>query len=255
MTTKVVSLFALALFASAPQLVFAHEEESRVAIEADVTGPMPAGAITYKFELVDTKTNQLLKDSDFTISHEKILHMLAYDPALKEFQHIHPEFDGHFWVVDLNFARNGNYWLWVQGELASDGEEFSSSTRLEIFGGQSACSTPPVLTDLRSGSDGSSTAQMSGQTVRAGQMVTLDVVLGRNDGSQPVNTPYLAAFAHIIAVPEDADSLIHVHPMNGSQSNQGMLHVTFPQAGFYRLWVQFMDDGTLKVVPLSVQVF
>lgn len=255
MTSKVISLIALAFFAGTPQFALAHEEESRVAIEADITTPMQAGAIAYKFELVDTKTNQVLKDSDLAITHEKILHVLVYDPALQEFQHVHPEFDGQFWVVDLSFARNGNYWFWVQGELASDGEEFSSSRRVEIFGGQSAWPTPPVLSDVRSSSDGSSTVLLSGQTLHAGQMLMLDVTLGRNDGTQPVNTPYLGAFAHIIAVPEDADSLIHVHPMNGSNANEGMLHITFPQAGFYRLWVQFMDDGALKIVPLSVQVF
>lgn len=255
MTTRVVSLVTLILFASAPQLVFAHGEESRVAIEADITTPTQAGAVTYKFELVDTKLNQVLKDSDLAITHEKILHMLAYDPALHEFQHVHPTFDGQYWVVDLNFSRNGDYWLWVQGEISSDGEEFSSSIRLQIYGGLPDLPAPPILTDNRNGSDGNSTVQLSSQTLHAGQTAMLDVVLGRNDGTPPINTPYLGAFAHVIVVPEDADSLLHVHPMGGSQSSKGMLHVIFPEARFYRLWVQFIDDGVLRTVPLSVEVF
>ena len=67
-------------------------------------------------------------------------------------------------------------------------------------------------------------------------------------------TPYLGAFAHIIAVPaDDGDSLIHVHPMNGGQKNEGMLHATFPTAGLYRIWIQFLDNGDLKTVALVVE--
>ena len=255
MTRKFVTMMVFALSASAPQFVFAHGDESRVAIEADSTAPMQAGAIHYKFELVDTENNQVLKESDLIVNNEMILHFIVYDPALQEFQHVHPIFDGHFWVVDLSFAKDGNYWLWTQGKLKIDGEEFSSSTRLQIYGGQAEWPAPPVLTDTRINNDGNSTATLSGQRLIANKMAMLSLTLGRNDGTQPDNSPYLGAFAHVIAVPEDADSLLHVHPMSGSVPSQGMLHITFPAAGFYRIWVQFMDSGVLKTTPLSVQVF
>jgi hypothetical protein len=41
--------------------------------------------------------------------------------------------------------------------------------------------------------------------------------------------------------------------MEGS-ANPAMIHVVFPEAGDYRLWVQFMDGGVLRTVPLSVTV-
>ena len=74
------------------------------------------------------------------------------------------------------------------------------------------------------------------------------------DGTTPQIEPYLGAFAHIIATPSDGDALIHVHPI-GTGPSQGMLHTTFPAAGEYRLWIQFIDDGNLKTIPLSVKVF
>ena len=85
-------------------------------------------------------------------------------------------------------------------------------------------------------------------------MAMLTLTLSREDGSPAIVTPYLGSFAHVISTPEDGDSLIHVHPMNGSSPTQGMLHVTFPTAGFYRVWVQFIESGALKTVPLSVEV-
>lgn len=232
----------------------AHEKESRVAIESDMTAPVQAGKVNYMFELVDTKLNKVLTDIDLNTTHEKKLHMLAYDPALKEFQHVHPEFDGHVWKVELNFSVNANYWVWTQGELASDKSEFTSSTRLTVQGGAPAWPAPR-LTESRNGSSGVSTVALSAGKLTAGRMAMLTVKFARNNGTPAQITPYLGAFAHAVAVTDDGDSLLHVHPMDGDKPNEGMLHVTFPSAGMYRLWMQFMDGGELKVIPLAVRVY
>ena len=234
---------------------YAHEVESRVALEPESLEAVQAGHVKYSFQMVDTKSNKVLGENDLLIDNEKILHMIVYDPSLKEFQHVHPTFDGKLWSVDLSFSVNGNYWVWAQGKLAEDEEEFSASNRITVQGGQSAWPTPPTLTDVRVGSDGSSVAEIGKNKLQANQMVMLMVNFKRNDGTQPDITPYLGAFAHVVIVPEDGDSIIHAHPMAGGSPSQGMLHITFPTAGFYRLWIQFMDAGELKVVPLSVKVF
>lgn len=255
MTSRVVLSIGLLSLVFQPQILFAHEEESRVAVESDFTMPVQAGVVHYAFELVDTKTNKVLSDVDLNVTHERKLHLLAYDPALKEFQHVHPDFDGRYWKVDLDFSVDGEYWLWVQGELSEDNEEFSASTRLKVQGGLSPWPTPPQLGDIRSGEDSNSVLTLGNQRLRAGKMVMMNLTFSRKDGSSPTLSPYLGAFAHVVAVFDDADTLIHVHPMSTGNPNQGMLHVTFPNVGFYRLWVQFIDAGQLKTVPVSVQVF
>lgn len=257
MTSKVILLFGLLSITIHSQIIFAHEheKESRVVIASDFTTPIQAGPFQYVFELVDKKTNKSLLGSDLNVTHERKLHLLAYDPALKEFQHVHPAFDGRYWRVDLNFSVDGEYWLWAQGEIAIDNEEFSVFTRLKVQGGQGAWPTPPQLIDLRSGEDSNSVATLDNQRLRAGKMVMMNLAFSRKDGSTPALTPYLGAFAHVVAVFDDADTLIHVHSMDTENPSQGMLHVTFPHAGFYRLWVQFIDAGQIKTVPLSVEVF
>lgn len=97
----------------------------------------------------------------------------------------------------------------------------------------------PNLTDVRSGVDGASKVVLSNVTLKAGRMATIDMTSLRTDGATPKITPYLGALAHVVATPDDGDSLIHVHPMNGTKPNEGMLHVTFPAKGFYRLWISF----------------
>lgn len=251
---KIKMLLALGAIALWGQQTFAHGgAEARVVIEPAVT-TMMAGSNQYTFQLVDTVSNKTIGDVDLNISHEKKLHFIVYDPSLQEFQHVHPEFDGTNWNVAVKFAVNGNYWVWTQGELTSDGTEFSASTRLDVTMRKPALPAPPVLGDYRTGSDGTSAAEIGKTKIVAGKMVMLDLKMSRTDGSTPKLTPYLGAFAHIIATPADGDELIHVHPM-GTSATHGMIHASFPTPGDYRLWIQFLDDGNLKTIPLSVTVY
>lgn len=248
--SKIPIILAMSFFSS---FAFAHGEETRVDIELESSAKISASATLVSFQLVDTKENKLINPDNLNISHEKKLHFIAYDPSLKEFQHVHPEFDGKVWNINLNFSVNGNYFIWAQGELAIDAVEFNALTRIEVTGGQPAWPAP-ILGDVRSGSLTGSVAQISGQVLHAGKMAMLTLRITKEDGSPAEITPYLGAFAHVIATSMDGDSLIHIHPMNGSLPNEGMVHATFPEAGDYRVWVQFIDSGILKTVPLSVTV-
>lgn len=234
---------------------YGHDNESlRVELEPADTGIIKTEEIDFQFQLVDTKSNSLVDENALKISHDRKLHVIIYDPALKEFQHVHPVANGDSWEVPVKFNRSGEYWLWARGELL-DGEEFSSPVRVTMEIRDPSWPIPPTFSDVRSGSDGSSVVTLSGERLKTGKMAMLNVELSRNDGTKPVNSPYLGAFAHVVAVFSDADSLIHVHPMDTSNPNQGMLHATFPNAGFYRLWIQFMDAGSLRTVPHPMQVF
>ena len=253
MIKTMVSVASL-IFGIWSQPAFSHGEvDRRILLEPELTS-VSAGMSSYKFQLVDTETNKLISDNDLSISHEKKLHLVIYDSSLNEFQHIHPEYNGSSWGVSAKFSVDGDYWVWAQGELASDGTEFSTSSKLSVSGGTVAWPTPPALTDGRSGQFGVSKINLSLNKLTAGKMAMLDLSMMRTDGSKPQLIPYMGAFAHVIATPEDGDSLIHVHPVDSGPAN-GMLHVTFPSAGMYRLWIQFIDGGNLIVIPLSVKVF
>ena len=83
----------------------------RVEFEPENSETVVSDEINYRFQLVDTKANGLVDSESLKITHEHKLHFIAYDPALKEFQHLHPEFDGTYWQVRMHFNRSGNYWL------------------------------------------------------------------------------------------------------------------------------------------------
>lgn len=236
---------------------YAHEtDEGPVALEIYSSTPVSAWKSVLTFQMVETKTKHLISDSDLTVAHEKKLHFIIYDPSLSQFQHVHPTYTSSkdsTWEVEVNFQVNGNYWAWAQGELSSDGSEFSAPTRLSVTGGAPELAQPN-LSDVRTGEDRNSIITLSKTPLMAGKISMIGLTFSHKDGTAPQLSPYLGAVAHIVATPTDGDSLIHVHPVPGSTPTTAMLHVSFPDAGFYRLWIQFNDGGELHVVPLSVEV-
>ncbi len=228
-------------------------DEPTVVLEPEINETVKAGTYSYRFQLFDTVANRILSEAELELTHERRLHLFVFDPALREFQHVHPEYDGTYWKADLSFAVSGNYWVWAEAKVAG-GDGFQTPARLKVELTAPAWPTPPRLSDSRTGNDGQSRVELSPTRLKAGKMATLDLRFSRLDGSLPAITPYLGAIAHVVAVPDDADSLVHVHPMDTGKAGEAMLHVTFPARGFYRLWIEFVDEGELKRVPLSVQV-
>ncbi len=231
---------------------FAHGDD-RVSIEAETQGALTTSEkVEFSFQLYDEDTKKSVADIDLNDSHTKKLHLIVYDGSLTEFNHVHPTFDGQTWKSELNLTTNGSYYIWAQGILL-DGTEFSASYRVNVVGGKPALPTV-ALGNIRKANIGNTVVEISKQKIKAGKMAMLTYTVTRNDGTQPDVTPYLGTNAHIIAVSPDGDDLIHAHPVDGNNANTGMIHVTFPTAGDFRVWVQVIDGDVLKTVPLSVTV-
>lgn len=232
---------------------WAHGEgESRISIEAEAQGTYNAGTIPYSFQLFDAQVNKPLSDQDLVETNTKILHFIAYDSSRNEFNHVHPAFDGKAWNVELSLPRNGKYFFWAQGQL-KDGTEFSTFVNAQITNGKPELIINP-LKDVRSATDRATTVTLGKAKLKAGVLAMIDFKVTRDDGQAVHLSPYLGALAHVIAVSPDGDELIHVHPMAGNEPNTGMIHASFPAAGDYRIWVQLIDRGELKIIPLSVIV-
>lgn len=233
-------------------LLFCGHAFAEVQIETSQTMLSASENLIFSFQLVDDKTSKPISEVDLIETHTKILHLVVYDASLNEFNHVHPEFNGTSWTVELNLPVNGAYKVWAQGKTLK-GNEFSVSKSIVVVNGENEI---PVssLGDIRFGTDGATQVELSNISLKAGKMAMIDFMVTRTDGTVPNLSPYLGAFAHVIATQLNGGDLIHVHPMEGNGPNMGMLHATFPTAGEYRLWIQFVDDGVLKTIPLSVVV-
>ena len=247
--------FLLCLVLQAWSTAWAHECETPPCyeIEPELNGSQNAGKFSYNFQVYDELAKKIIKDTDLEVFHEKLLHFLVFDPALKEYQHVHPEFDGEKWTVELNLPVNGNYWIYLQGMSAANKKEFTINTRLNVNNGQTAHPVLPLL-ELRMGNDGISAVSLSGGVLRANREAMVMVNISRTNGTTPQITPYLGAKAHVVVVGNQGKSFLHAHPMDTENPLQMMAHVNFPKEGEYRVWVQFIDDKELKTIPLAVKV-
>ena len=237
--------------------LWAHEEDvnGRVLIKNLSSNNFGVGKTGFSFQLWDKIEKKEVTDKSLNVVHEKILHLFIFDKGLGEFQHLHPEYIENKWIVEATFSKNGDYLIWVQGQLHDDLLDFVSKHPIVVAGGSTANNVPPVMSDLREGEDGLSHIQMTSVRFVKNVVAQPNINFSRTDGTSPSLENYLGAKAHVVVTPLDASALIHTHPMDHGISNQLMLHMTFPQAGFYRLWIQFVDAGQLRVIPLSVQVF
>lgn len=231
----------------------AHENENGVSLESKIPSTIEAGKVHYTFDLYDNTAKKNLTDADLADSHENRVHLFVYDAALKEFKHVHPQFINDEWSVDFDLTVNGQYWVWAQATLLSDGDEFSAFEKINVVNGVAQNEIPSTLGELKSAADGISVATISGKA-KVNSQSMLMVKFTRTDGSTPEVTDYLGAFAHILIVPKDGSAIIHAHPMATGKPNEGMIHVTFPKEGEYRIWIQYKDAGNLKIVPLSLKV-
>ncbi len=228
--------------------------DGRIDIVADHEEDFIAGSVHYSFELADLKEHHPIASDDLLVVHERKLHLFIFDESLTDFQHLHPEFKAGKWSVDFSIKRNGTYRIWIQGKLTSDRAEFSSAEQIRVVQGEPARTLPPDLGDKRQGHDQNSVATLSNGVIYAKKHTMMTLQFSHLDGSPAKLIPYLGALAHIVGVSSNGEQLLHIHPSGGSNPNEMTLHLEFPSPGSYRLWIQFNDNGSLRLVPMSVVV-
>jgi len=248
----ILAISAMFLMAFYPKITLAHDEDPRVSVESEMSAVLSAGVIDYKFQLVDEKLKKEIKPENLVETHTKLLHLIAYDAARVEFFHEHPEYVDGQWQTKINFKANGSYFIFLQGQL-DDGDEFSAYTKIQITNGSIENETKP-LAEIRKFQIENTVFEFENRTIKAKKMLTLNYKISRTDGNPAAVEPYLGANAHVIAVAPDADSIVHVHPMDGMDATTGMIHASFPMAGDYRVWVQIIESGKLLTFPLAFKV-
>ncbi len=238
----------------------AHATDLRLDIVAleDLQGqPLPAATenepVRLVLKLTNERTGKAILPKDLQISHEKLFHLFAFDAGLTNYLHEHPEARADTWLVVATFRRAGTYQLWSDVTLQARREEVRSRTEIRVVGPSAPNPMPGSLPPVAEGADGISVLTLrSVDDLRPGEMSMPTLHFSRSNGTKPQITPYLGAMAHVVITNLSGTELIHAHPMD--HGGQFMIHTEFPEAGDYRLFVQFVDGGILRTVELAVSV-
>ena len=210
---------------------------------------------------------------DYDVDMEHIMHMIIVRDDFATFAHVHPDFDtttGTFWQAFTKEA-NHRYYVYADSTPRGIGQQVFRFTLDNS--GPIARSAPVGGPSERNAIAGSYTVTLSRTTLAANRAKNLDVTIV--EGGEPAQdlAAYLGAAAHAVFINTVTLAYVHLHPMvrgqqmkvkagktgamnmsmGGGKSGPFMqMAVPALPAGTYKLWIQFLGNGTVYTVPFTL---
>jgi hypothetical protein len=219
---------------------------------SEVSAPTAIGAAgELAFQITGADGKPL---TDYTVSHEKELHLIVVRTDGTHFRHVHPELgaDGT-WSLPWTWDAAGSYRVYADF-VPEDGEDLTLTRTVEVAGdfGPEIATEPTLVSEV----DGFTVTLEGDLTAGASSAVTASVT---RDG-QPVTElePYLGAFGHLVALREGDLAYLHVHPEGeepqaGDLSGPGVEFATeVPTEGRYFLYFDFQVAGQVHSAAFVV---
>ncbi len=208
---------------------------------------------TLSFRILDEAGEPV---TEYTVAHEKDLHLIVVRTDGTHFRHVHPVLDKSTstWSIPWTWDEAGTYRAYADFTPAGQDAECVTLTRsVEVAGDYTSVTAEPTRTDEVDGF----TVTLDGD-LTAGTTSDLAVTVKR-DG-EPVTTlePYLGAFGHLVALREGDLAYLHVHPAGDEPEpgSTGGPDVGFgaevPTAGRYLLYLDFQIDGQVHTAQFVV---
>jgi len=218
----------------------------------------------YRFEIL---TNEGTILTDFSVVHEKIMHVIALRSDATNFQHIHPEFNpttGVFILKDLTFPQDGTYRLYfdftpTQAVLGTGGNPLRTVLTHDVLVGIEK-SSGATLTDFKTVQNVDKfkvTLKTDKPEIQSGEEHRFTFHVEEKTG-KPIEhvEKYLGELGHLVIINEQTLDYIHAHPVQSITNiyNDIPFVVAFPQPGNYKLFLEFKYAGTVHKVEYGVQV-
>lgn len=194
--------------------------------------------------------------TQFQPEQTKLMHLYVVRSDLTGFEHIHPTMapDGT-WTANLTALQPGSFRIYTQfTTTAPDGAPVTPVLSVPVTVPGAATPVPLPAATPSTEVDGYTVAVNA--NVRAGADGELSLTFSR-DG-QPVTDlqPYLNTYAHVTAIHAGDLAFAHLHPSGTVNGDPGGPRLDFranlPQAGPWRLFIQFQTAGVLHTAQITV---
>ena len=271
------------------QCEFLHEETYNFEGELDYCGPGDTGFIDLslrkwpmnldfrpldpleigkpcRFEInIKQADGSPLSAEDVALSHTQKIHLLAIDPSLEDYQHLHPQPDPLFkgiWRFTLTPQKAGDYRVYL------DLIPLRSPRRVLLGASFHVPGSPDALSFRKEGS----VISTKGRTFKIEQVrgdgsdseLMLKFSALDNQGNNLALRPVMGAFAHLVAFEPNTEGFAHLHPLEyepptaTDSYKKGPLIFSFksPSSGNFRLWAQIKvgDDETESFLPFDLKI-
>jgi hypothetical protein len=211
-----------------------------------------------------TARGKAIGPEDLQVTHTRRLHLLAVDPTLADYQHLHPEPGARpgEWAFTFTPARPGNYRIFADFTPTATGRGLYASADVEVPGAAAAAVPVPVAVGEPLVRDGHRfTLAVRPAPARAGQPLDLRFAVERTDGAAFALGEVMDAFAHLVAFDAERSGFAHLHPVVSGPARPGPsprteldFKLTIPRAGRYTIWAQLSLNGREEFVPFQFEV-
>lgn len=205
------------------------------------------------FQIQDTSGKAI---ESLDINHEKKMHLIVVSKDLSYFTHIHPEDKGKGeFQIDNQFPYGGEYKAFADFKPTNgDGQVL---TQLISVAGETSQPTPlqpdsnePKVVDGKE-------ITLSFDDLKANKEVIMTFAIKDAKTKEPITDlqPYLGAIGHVVTLDQNADTYLHVHPMDEqAKGPDARFMTTFPKSGIYKTWGQYQHNGKVFIVPFVINV-
>ena len=187
----------------------------------------------------------------FDVEHTKRMHLIVVRRDMTGFQHVHPtmQADGT-WTTPVTLAEPGSYRVFA--DFAHDGENQTLAGDLNVDGPADWQALPRPADFARTG-DGYDVRLIGGGSTAGSER---ELAFSVTRGGSPVDVEeYLGADGHLVALREGDLAFLHVHPMEREAGSGTIRFMTeFPNAGSYRLFLQFKHEGRVHTAAFTREV-
>ena len=208
---------------------------------------LPSGqGVTWRFRVTDCNGDAV---RTFTRDQTKLVHLIVVRSDLTGYQHLHPALasDGTYSVA-MTLRQPGRYR--ALADFTTGGRRYVLGTALTAPGAATAAPLPSAAT--RAHTDGYVVSLTRPAALTAGREATLRFAVTRHGRPVTGLQPYLGAYGHLVAQHAPGLEYSHVHP---AEENLAAGTITFdaelPQAGPYRLFVQFRAAGRVHTAAFT----
>lgn len=241
--------------------MFAETDVVKFPVTAELTSdePLVAGKSARLRLILRAPNGNALLPHEIALSHTKQVHVMATDPALDAYRHLHPVPDGTAgeWVFDYTPVSGGEQVFFIDCV-------HRLTRRPQLIRATLPCDGPvtpaaPLHTLVATLPDG---LRLELTTVpsspKTGDNIDMRLKFAGPSGAPVKLAPVMAAYAHLVAFDPQRKGFAHLHPLQTDHENDPSPELRFrfrtDKPGRYRIWAQFDAGGGERFAPFDLWV-
>lgn len=240
-------------------------------LTSDSENIQPGKVAKISYKIVNDK-NEVLKD--YTVAHEKIMHLILVRKDLQNFQHLHPDFNkstGEF-SLNVTFLEDGPYRIFPDFTPTPENpQKLTVTVYADLNVGDESkyiSRTVTVDTSAVKSVDGYEVNYDLPEMFMAKTQLDYSLVVEKS-GKSVTLEPYLGAMGHGVIIKEGSLDFIHTHAVGmGSEGMSGKEHIlhegepgtidfstTLPEPGVYKIFTQFQLSGKVITTEYTIKAY